>query len=443
MLQTKSLASTSFISGPEDDLATADVYDIKTDSVINKLAPVSFPIDDSVSAELAGGLSMASSLPVVSNPLLTGGSSLTASALLGSKSITTLSTSVTGAVSSAKSASGGLLSSLTAAGPSLLSRLSSGGLNGIPGLPAGGLTSLTSLLGKAGLPASLTSSLNAPIGNSLGTIISQNGISSKLGIDKIASSYQISSLINSIVGGATPISIVDKDSTSKLMSSLAGAGMSSGMPNAFSSVSSLAGGDKSILASAGTAALNFAASSGNIGGMKDVVTTVGRSALGPSANNSLTTVASNYRFTGGSTVENVNQSKQDFKDVTSTFTEVKGDWVTVSRTVINPADHSQTLNQPMIDLSVVNAGSSDFKSMMQQGAMSTPDPDLKYLSMAGMFAPSSPEQELQKSFPLTVTSIQTQSQPLTNLLPNTGSLGNNSNLISLTDNSWAKDIVIR
>jgi hypothetical protein len=432
MLNNRALANTTFLSGPDEDLATVDAYEVKDDSVINNLPKINadYLADENAGLgdELRGGLAMSVKLPINQNGLLAGASTLKDKASSSGGGLLdkakALGTSALGAVGGI----GGLTKIAAAvAGPSLMSRLGGGSLTGIPGLNSGSLTSLGSILGNGKLPASMTGAFSSPIPSNLGSFAntgSLGGLSSKLLPSQITQSYQMSSLINNVVGGSNPLNIVDKDSTSRLISGLAMGGMSSGLPGSFRSVSTLAGGDRSILASAATAAISFASKSGNIGGIRDIVSVVGKPALSSVSKSTISSVATNFKTTPSTSSNPAQQTRQDFTEVTGAFGDLDEGWMRDDRYKTDPDSGAQVVDYPVVDISLAREGNSNFCSMMQQGAVgSEGNSDLKYFSMATMFPPSSPEDELKKNFPMTYTSITTDTMPNVTTLPEPAPVG--------------------
>lgn len=394
VLQTRSLASTVFIGGPQDSLATPDVYEIKNDDIINDFKGLD-PLTAADLGELTGGRSMAANLPMLEN-IKVG--------------------SLTGAIPGLSVTSSSLkLGDLT--GPSILSRLGNGSLTGIPGL-SGGLSSLSGLLNNSSLPSGVKQLLNSGIANKLGAVSNIGGIVSKLLPSQMGSSYQMGSLINNLVGGNNPMSIIDRDSSSRLISALSMGGMSSGLNNAFSMLAPLAGGDKSILGSAAQIALKYASGTGNIKALQDIAITAGTSLIAPYARAAMSSFAGSYRASASGAIAPASQVRDDFAAVTNTFQQMKPDWLQDNRYQIDPVTRLPVLECTAVDLSLAREGSESFNSMMRQGAMDDPS-DLKYLSMVSMFPTLTPEQQLKKDFPNTVTSLSTNTRPNTQTVNNT------------------------
>lgn len=420
MLPNRALAPTTFLTGPEDSLATADVYEIQSDKVINDTpSPISVD-EDALADELRGGQSMVSQLPMLTSDEIRSQAEIaTEWKTVGP---TSAESSIGGLKSSVASAGGGFIATmkqmgssvynalggvsgikalLNSNGPSLMSRVASGGNLGIPGLAgSNNLSSLATVLNNKNAPQAMQALLNAPIPTQLGAYATNNGVTARLPNNNLTQSYQMGSLVNNVVPGSSPVSIVDKDMTARLISAFAVGGMSSGMPNSFSTVAPLAGGDNAILAKSGQLVINYAAGTGNIKGMGDVVDTVGASnvvGMGPSV---FTNFSKNYH----ADVSATSTPSQNFTEVTQTFSKIDPDWMHAPPS--NPAqDYS------VVDISMATEGSGDFKSMMQTGSRSADDTSLKCFSMTNMFDLGSPEQQLGKQFPMTATSIKTNTGP--------------------------------
>ena len=335
MATRPSLAITSFMSEPDDSLATADVYQIKTDDVINNLPS----IDSSVLAEenakleegMRGGASMAEGLPLKSNSLLAGVHSV-ADKAADSKSLLSLSGLKNLGATALKGAAGVL--SLTGSNgfgaPSLLSKIGGGNLSGIPGLNASSLKTLTSAISSGQVPGALGNSLNLPMGNSLGSTMSLGSVVTRVAPGNIGSAMQMTSLFSALNGSGSPqSSFTDKDSSVRLISSLANVALSSGIVTGFSQSAGLAGGDKSILTAAAGLALKSAANMGSIGGMQDVSSTYrsfagDNSTLYASNPNVLSDLSSNYKkaLPIGTTVYNGPSVSPEFTNTMSTFDDI-------------------------------------------------------------------------------------------------------------------------
>lgn len=404
MLIDRDLSDTTFFAGPEEDLAAVDVYEVKDDAVINDTPALD--VSDLVDApdydEEFRGFTLSEDLPEVVSKSSSGLGGLVDSVKSGAGSLFDKAKSLGSSALNAVGGLGGLAKIATSvAGPSLLNRLGSGGLTGIPGLPGGGLSSLTGLLGAKGLPSIVTSGLNLPIPNKLGTSIGfGNGPLNNILPSQLGGAYQMSSLINNVTGGANPISIVDRDSSSRLMSTLAMGGISSGISNSFSSLLPLAGGNRSIISSAATTCMGYSSKAGNIGAMKDIVLAAGKPAIASVGFDAMCSLSRCFTSSSSQSQQPAKKVQEDFTSITDTFSEIDNSWM------------KDTIGgMPAIDVSLAREGNEEFCSTMQKGALTTTDPDLKYFSMVSAFPPASPEEELRKNFPLTVTNIETNTTP--------------------------------
>lgn len=422
MVQSKSLAITSFMSDPDDTLATPDVYNIDSGDVINNLPKIS---DSQIAEEnklledgMRGGAAMAEGLPLKKDSLLSGGASLLGGASASSSGLLTKAKDAASGALNAIGGIGGLAKIAGAAlGPSLLTRLGAGSMTGIPGLSGTNLTSLASTLAGNAVPGGFSKSLNAPIVSNLGSVASFGGASSLVAPGNLLPSYQMGSVLNNVMGGSNPMSIVDKDSSVRLISSLASSAMSAGIPKSFSQVSSLAGGNSSILSQAAGIVLKSASSSGNIAGMRDVTSVFpgpgGASTLFAGSPNVLTDASRNYKkpLPIGTTVYNGPAVSQDYTDTMDTFSSINPSWKSTDRLVPDPT--SQTggmITETSLNINVLRNGNDDFKNMMTRGAMQSSVPEEKFMVVASAFPSSSPESSLRSSFPQTVTSVKSDTQ---------------------------------
>jgi hypothetical protein len=403
MLTNRPLASTTFVAGPQDDLATPDVYEIQSDAVINDL-PVPSAIADvsDITSELRGGNAMLANLPTLDS---IGGS---ASAVKSATSGGFLDTVKSYASSMSKAVGGvsGIKALASMSGPSLLARLSSGSLSGIPGLNGAGLTSVATALRNNAMPEEVKRLFNTPIPSVMGTYGQVGTNMVRLPNNSVNQSFQMGSLINNVMG-TNNTNIVDKDGTARLIAGLSMGGMSCGMNNSFSSLSTLAGNDQQIILAAANAATRYASGTGNIGGLKDVVTTVGAPALrsvGKSLGKNLST---GYRPSDTAPISNATRLA-DFTDINDTLDAIDPGWMREDRMKVDVATHLPVVDFPVTDISLIQEGSADFRTTMVKGAINSTDPEKKWLAVGGMFASTSPEAELSRAFPTTVTSIGTQ-----------------------------------
>lgn len=416
MLTNRAIAPTTFLTGPDENLATADVYEISNDDVINNLpSPVSVDTD-SLANELRGGNSLIKDLPMLTSDEIRAKADIATPWEVvkdkASSSIGGLKASVAGdgkgfldtlknmgsSVYNALGGVNGIKTILNSSGPSLLSRVSTGTL-GIPGLAGNNqLSSLATVLSGKGTPQAMQALLTSPIPSQLGAYATANGVTSRLPSGNLTQSYQFGSLLNNVVPSGSSVNVVDKDSTARLISAFAVGGMSSGVPNAFSSVMPLANNDTAILAKSAQVAMNYASGTGNIHGMKDVVTAVGPSNIIGMGKTVFSNFSKSY-----SADTSTSSPKQDFATVTDTFHKIDPDWM--------HAPSNPNLGYEVVDLSMGFEGSSDFKNMMATGAKTTDDNNLKCFAMTNMFDVKPPEQALAAQFPMTYTEISTRTTP--------------------------------
>jgi hypothetical protein len=407
MLTNRALAPTTFIAGPEDDLAAPDVYEITSDDPINKLPiPASIADVSDITGELRGGKSLLSSLPgldSIQSAATAGMGGLTSQLKSGSSSMLDSVKQVGSTALKAVGGVGGVTALIKGGAPSLLSRIGSGSISGIPGLNNGSLTSLASTLANSAMPASVKQLFNAPIASSLGSFSTVGNVVTKLLPGNINQSYQMSSLINSVTGTGS-VGMVDKDATTRLITGLALGGMSSGMNNSFSSLLPLAGGDKSIEMAAGMAVYKYAGNTGNIGGMKDVVTSVDPMNLSPATSGVMKGLFSNYQ-PSEQAPQSTTSRLTDYSDLRDVANLVDPGWMREDRIKVDPVTQVPVPDFPVTNISMVVEGTADARNMMVTGAIHSDDPEEKWMCAAGMFPASSPEAELKKNFPYTTTVI--------------------------------------
>ncbi len=438
MLTNRALASTTFVAGPEDSLATPDVYDIQSDAVINDLPiPDSIADTDDIADEMIGGSAAAAGLPGLtsitsSNPLdnitidgktqsqlniensvLIDGVPVAQvnpdgswTKLTSSDSSSTLLDSIKQYGSAMSKAIGGVAGAKALAnmsGPTLLTRLASGTLSGVPGLGTSGVASLASTLRNTVMPSEVQKLFNTAIPSVLGTYSSVGGTTSKVNPANISSSYQMSSLINSVLGTPTT-NVVDKDGTARLIAGLSMGGASTGMNNSFSTLVPLAGGDQSIINAAAQASLRYCTATGNTGSLKDIVNAVGPTTLLCAGKLAIKSFSTNYN-PSASSPPTTQAQLADFSDITNSFGSLDPTWLNDDHYKIDPTTGLTTLDYSAMDLSTVCEGSSDFTNTMVTGAINSTDSDQKFMAVAAMSSGRTPEAELARNFPLTTTSV--------------------------------------
>lgn len=425
MVANRALAPTTFWSGPEENLAAVDVYEAKNAGIVNN-TPLPLISADKMAEELRGGSSMLGKLAGINpNEFLTPLTGATEwKTVTDPNPLTKLSGSFAGDgkgfLETAKNLGSALYKTLGGVNGikdlakgnygSALQRISNaGGLNAIPGLsgPNSPLSSLSSTLGS-NVPPIVGAMLNAPITTKLGTYANVGGlVASRIPNNQLTQSLQMGGLINNLVPGSPQVNVVDKDMTSRLIAAVAVGGMSAGMQGAFTAALPLAAGDSAIIASAGRATLNYAAGTGDIKGFKEVVNTIPSADLAGMGRSAIKTLSSTFSFSSTDTTRSAERMKEAFSDTTEAFTELDKQWLKADVEAYDPK-FGNLVNYPILNLSVATEGSRDFKTMMVTGAQSSNDSDLQFMCMADMFAATTPEEELAKSFPMTNTNVTTK-----------------------------------
>jgi len=416
MLTTRTIAPTTFIAAPDAKLAAPDVYEIQSDAVINNTPSID---PDKVTSDLLGnmkgGSAMAAGLPGLESLTTVDakGNFISSNANGATLSSGTLgSSSVDGGYFT--SISNGLKSVQTGT-QSLLGSLQSG-IASIPGMNANNMSALSSLLTQKGVPASLTALVTKPLGSSLGSVATINGVSSNVPTSSLSDFSSVAKLINTAVGSSSTVSLANKDATARLISALTIGGAASGVNNAFSSTLPLAGGDKSIISVAAVTSLLSAAKTGNVAVMANIATSAGASAIGSIGKSAMSLLSTNYSLTGQSGSYSAAAQRQAFSDTQTTLSTINPNWLNNDRYKIDATTKQPVLDFPVIDASLVKSGSPAFAGMMCSGAVASDDPDMKYLAMVSAFPQSTPEAELAKAFPLTVTGVTTRTSANTDIV---------------------------
>jgi hypothetical protein len=391
MLLDRALSSTTFAAGPDEALITDDVYQKKDDGLVNGFPPIDLPkldltaSDKIIADDLRGG---------IAKSLLPANSSLLEK---GTKFLKDGFNALGGLPGVAKIAS-------KVAGPSIASRLGSGGaLTGIPGLSGSAASNLNSILRQ--IPG-LNNTLNGSVNNNIGTFVAgSNSDLQRITPGNVNNALATTSLINTLTGKTN--AVVDKDVTTKLISAVAGMGIQSGLSNSFSSISPLAGNDKTILFKAAAETIKHVSKSGNLSALGDVLDTVGPGrSQGLVTRDSLSKLSTNYTPTVTYPAGNL---QGEFAYMKELYGVSDPSWSSKTRVVSVPnSTQGATRTDQVIDITTMQYGNVDFKKMVSVGSMNSNDPNDKYLNLANAFPPVTPENVLKKSFPLTMTSVTTQ-----------------------------------
>jgi hypothetical protein len=445
MLTKQALAPTTFTAAPTEELAAPDVYEIKSASVINKLPlPKSLSVE-SLTSELRGGKSMLTDLPSLSSlkTEVAGAWKVVGTvkgAIATAKGIADTAKQYGSVFQKAVGGVQGIKALASMSGPSLLGRIAGGTLNGVPGLAGTSIASLSTMLSNNVMPQQVKELFNTPIPAVLGTYGTVGGALTKILPSKITQSYEMTSMINNVMG-TNQIGIVDKDSTARLLAGLSMGGIAGGIDNAFSSLKSLAGGDAAIEMSAAMSAISYSAQSGNIKSLKDVVSAIGPSKLASIAKSTIKNISTNYNPSSEGPVSDTERQK-DFLGMISSFSDLDKNWLTQDRMKLDPLTGASIFDFKVTDATFASEGSPDMRRTVTMGAIRSDDPELKCLAAISMFPALSPEEELRKSFPMTNTSITGNTTASNNTV--TGKQRNPLNDITIDGKygDWRDDVMI-
>jgi hypothetical protein len=106
---------------------------------------------------------------------------------------------------------------------------------------------------------------------------------------------------------------------------------------------------------------------------------------------------------GTGTAGNVDYSSQ-FQDTMSAYSAIDPDWSTLNRqtTITDENGNDVTQPDPAFNLSAVSNGSTDFQTMVQQGAMASSDSNDKLMLLANQVPQTTVASKLAAQFPQTV-----------------------------------------
>jgi len=318
------LAKTTFAAGPLDSVATVDVYTQRSNSVINNRPDTLANSGLSLASSLFGGKGMLASLP------LGGGVS-------------------------------GLLNDVT---KNLTSQL---GITN-PKL-AKAVNALTPIVTKEIEKKLPTAKINTMIATA-------GGIERAINMVSNGNVSGVVSSVNSIAqtAGVPGITIKDPKGLIALSTGLVDQGVKNGVPGVLTTLKS-----SNIITS--NAQMNAVVKGvlpsiiqkGDLGTLKEI-TTVAPSSLSTLDDKALNEFAKYYP--APDSPKSIAQYQSDFGDTKSTFAAIKPDWLSAPRTASNGT------TDDALNLGTLNSASSEFKKMVSIGALTSGNPDDKWLLAA-------------------------------------------------------------
>lgn len=342
------LAKPIFVTGPQDDLATADVYAQKggtVNSIQDKLSEMGISVPD----VLKGGKALASLLPIYSQ-FKNGGFSIKNPSALITRLL---------------SSSSAITSAFKLLGPD------------VQGTILGGL--------KEYGPVALT------VGN----------LAAKVQVTNFSNLYQVGNLISSFTNGASGLGIIDKDSIANVIGGVVKHASGVGIPNVYSAITTGLN-DVGILSKAAGIALPSIIGGSDLASLKSIAQTLpsgNLSLLNPTVINAFTAGFQRVSTLGIPGLDSPTPADDHkiFNEVMATYGMVDSAWNECKRGDV-----------PFADISKLSGGNLAFTSMVRNGIMRLdPDDPQKDYALASIYGPQTVLGDIKNSFPDTVTNTGT------------------------------------
>lgn len=342
------LATPSFFTGPNDNLAVANAYQ-QAGGIVNAVKDLVSNLGISIPDVLKGGKALASLLPIVTGvkngSLLTNPTSLITRLLASSNQIT---------------------SAFKFLGPDMQAEL-------LAGLKTVG-----------------------PVAITLGNLTQQIKVTN---FDNLNS---VGNLISSFTNGAVGLNIVDKDSIASVIGGIVRQAGSFGMMGTYGAI--ITGiNDAEILTKAAGIALPSVIKTGDVQSLSQMAQTVSSGALtlmNPSALNQFASAFNRLTNVGGDAVNASMFDTKTFSQVVETFGQVNSAWNTCTRG-----------NSQFTDITSLMGASTDFSSMITNGVKRLPAGDAQQdYALASLYGPQDVALSISAMFP-NVVQTQNSSSP--------------------------------
>lgn len=336
------LAAPTFISGPRDDLATADVYSqTQSDLVINSIQKLTSFTGSGGSNVLRGGAALLAQLPIIKGLTASGGlaiskENLIARLIAGSGSL----------VSSIRNMSGDLATSV--------------GRN---------------------LPESST------------VVTSVGGIAARVDSAQIGNLRSLGDTINQVTQNDNAFSITDRGAQVGLYSGIIQEATKYGIPNSFGSL--MAGvQDQYVVQKVATAVLPTLIGRSDLASLKAISTVLPPGAVQMSYPSTVRDFSRQYQAPEGTTQLESNATYAELMDA---YDDIDPDWNTCTREL------EDGTSEDVVSIVNLQNSSADMHRMIVVGAQTATTTDEKLNVLATVIPATSVDEGLQQHFPASVT----------------------------------------
>jgi hypothetical protein len=349
------LAPPTFVAGPQEETATADVYKASGNKVVTSVQDITKSLNVDLKDVLRGGLYLQKNLPIVTGLLKGGGTAINKTALVtrllaGSSSLTNTLRSLTGGLTKA-----------------IGSNMLSDAINVMP--------------------------------TAFATV---NGVMARISATNLNDISSVGRMINDVTKQADLFSINDKDSTVGLLSGLVSEATRYGIPNSVEGVLRTIE-DPYILRKVGALVLPDVVKAGDATGLRSLSSFLSEGSVNLLNPNIVREFTGNYQTPLACTAEdNIN----NYSDVMDAFRKVDTKWDRLVRTTQSGVDE-------VLDISKLQSASTSFRKVVTMGASTVSgevagQADHNLYQLANVFHATSVDQELSKSFPKTVVGISSR-----------------------------------
>lgn len=340
---TLQLAKPSFATGPQDNLATQDVYGPVPSGVVNRIPNLSTQYDVDSLGVLRGGLSVANSLPLFSN------------------------TSSYGAPVWDKVT---LTARLLASNPTLLNTFRS-------------LTDST----VSAIGSLIPTGVSDAVGDAVRATV--NGVSQLVSSANLTDMASVGKLINDVTGSST-YGVYDPQAQAGLVAGVIQDASRYGIPNSYGSMIQTVGDPYTRRRVAALSLPTIVQTSDvhSLSTMSDTLPPGGVNMLNPST---ISDFSRQYSHPLGASATERNTQ---YTTTMQTFRKVDSNWDKCSRETTAGTDEA-------LDLTQLQEGSTDFKETLDAGAPYSNNDDEQLYRLVHVYPPTTVDQELQQHFPYT------------------------------------------
>lgn len=341
------LASTVFATGPQDSLATIDVYSKKNATIVNSIQDISKKYDTDLASVLRGGDWLSNSMPVIAN------------------------------------VAQGLI---TINKDNLISRI-------------GSLSNSINSAFKS-LPNDLKDSVLGAAGDGTGkALVTLAGVATAVSRTNFTNLQSVGQLINGIAGNSNLIKIDDKDSFAGLLVGTIKEATRYGIPNSVGAILSTVG-DSDTLSRVIAGIMPDVIRTSDVRSLFSLADSANKHMV-PLINRYLVDdFSKNYRSGFGYAP---NELLVEYQMMMDAFKNLDGLWD------IKMRYFDDDTSEEVLDLTRVLAASSDFQEVMKASLKVSADPRDKFFALASIFQQTNVYQEVKNLLPLSVLTVNNKS----------------------------------